>query len=149
GCAQATLAILLAEAGHSVCAVDLRPAFLEYARSRYTHGDIRFLVGNAIDLDLGERFDMIFANQIIEHLVYPDRLLANLRGLLRPRAVLVITTPNWHYFINALPSFSQLGEASLHEHRQFTADGDGHFFAYKAEELTKLISTAGLELADV
>src|SRR5215510_8796449 len=39
GCAQATLAILLAEAGHSVCAVDLRPAFLEYARSRYTHGD--------------------------------------------------------------------------------------------------------------
>src|SRR5207342_664659 len=43
GCAQGTLALLLAERGHHVTAVDIRPQFLDYAKSRHTHGDIRFL----------------------------------------------------------------------------------------------------------
>ena len=38
GCAQGTLALLLAERGHDVVALDLRPGFLEYAQTRYTHG---------------------------------------------------------------------------------------------------------------
>ena len=42
GAAQATLALLLAESGRSVTAVDIRPQFLEYAKTRYQRGDIRF-----------------------------------------------------------------------------------------------------------
>jgi len=36
GCAQGTLALLLAERGHRVTALDLRPQFLTYAQSRQT-----------------------------------------------------------------------------------------------------------------
>ena len=145
GCAQATLAMLLAESGHRVCAVDLRSSFLDYASRRYTKGDIRFLVGSALDLQLDESFDIIFANQIIEHLVYPERLIGNLKRMLKPGGLLVITTPNWYYLINNLPAFTELGDPSQHEHRQFTADSDGHFFAYKAEELTHFMRMNGLE----
>src|SRR3974377_2437936 len=49
GCAQGTLALLLAERGHDVTALDLRPSFLDYAQKRYTHGRIRFIAGNALD----------------------------------------------------------------------------------------------------
>jgi 2-polyprenyl-3-methyl-5-hydroxy-6-metoxy-1,4-benzoquinol methylase len=145
GCAQGTLALLLAEKGHDVVALDLRPGFLEYAETRYTHGRIRFIVGNALECELDEHFDIIFANQIIEHLVYPERLVRRLKGLLKPNGKLVVTTPNWHYIRNSLPSFEDIGDPSQFAHFQFTADADGHFFAYKCTELENVFVVAGLK----
>src|SRR5262249_37547594 len=104
GCAQGTLALLLAERGHEVVAMDLRPHFLEYAQSRYTHGQIRFVAGNALELELDEQFDLVFANQIIEHLVHPERLVGSLKKVLKEGGKLVVTTPNWSYLRNNLPS---------------------------------------------
>jgi 2-polyprenyl-3-methyl-5-hydroxy-6-metoxy-1,4-benzoquinol methylase len=142
GCAQGTLALLLAERGHTVLAVDIRPQFLAYARSRYTQGDVRFMVANALEDELPGAHDLIFANQIIEHLVYPATFLPRLWLLLKPGGRLVITTPNGAYVKNTLPSYSQLGNPSDWEHLQFTADSDGHFFAYSAEELRGLFEFA-------
>jgi 2-polyprenyl-3-methyl-5-hydroxy-6-metoxy-1,4-benzoquinol methylase len=145
GCAQGTLAMLLAERGHNVVALDLRPNFLEYAQSRYTHGQIRFVAGNALECELDEQFDLIFANQIIEHLVHPERLIGRLKGLVKNGGKLVVTTPNWHYVRNNLPSFKDIGDPAQCEHRQFTADADGHFFAYKADELLSIFASVGLK----
>src|SRR5205823_2490554 len=111
-------------------------------QSRYTHGRIRFVVGNALECELDERFDLVFANQIVEHVIYPELLIRRLKGLLNSKGALVVTTPNWHYLRNSLPSFEELGDASQFEHLQFTADGDGHFFAYKAMELERIFANA-------
>jgi 2-polyprenyl-3-methyl-5-hydroxy-6-metoxy-1,4-benzoquinol methylase len=146
GCAQGTLALLLAEMGHDVVALDLRPHFLEYAQSRYTHGRIRFVAGNAIECELDEGFDLIFANQVIEHLVYPKRLITRLKGLLNSGGRVVLTTPNWHYMRCKLPSFEEIGDPGQFAHLQFTADGDGHFFAYKASELERILLATGFEV---
>ena len=143
GCAQGTLALLLAERGHHVTAVDLRPAFLEYARSRHTHGDIRFLAANVLEDDIPGSYDLIYANQIVEHLVHPEQLLLRMRARLKPGGRLVMTTPNGDYFKNALPSFRQLGNVKDWEHMQHTADSDGHFYAYSREELVELFEAAG------
>lgn len=144
GCAQATLALQLAEAGYEVTAVDIRGDFLDYAKSRYTHGAIEFLTGNVFDLEIDNKFDVIFANQILEHLVYPVEFVRKLALLLRSGGKIVMTTPNWAYIKNTLPSFSQLGNPKNWEHLQFTADGDGHFFAYTADELIDVFNRAGL-----
>ncbi len=145
GCAQGTLALVLAEHGHRVCAMDLRQPFLDYAASRHETGEIRFVCGNAMEVEPGGKFDLIFANQIVEHLVYPGELLRRLARWLKPGGRLVVTTPNWAYVKNSLPSFAEIGDPALHEHRQFTADGDGHFFAYSAAELVEIAKRAGLE----
>lgn len=144
GCAQGTLALMLAERGHRVAAVDIRPQFLEYAASRFTHGDVRFLAGNILEMDIDGQFDLVFANQLIEHLVYPGLLLARLRNLLRDGGRLVVTTPNGGYLMNRLRSYAELGDPEQWEERQFTADGDGHFFAYTEGELRALFSEGGL-----
>jgi 2-polyprenyl-3-methyl-5-hydroxy-6-metoxy-1,4-benzoquinol methylase len=144
GCAQGTLALLLAERGHRVCAMDIRQQFLDYASSRHESGEIRFLCGNAMEADPGGRFDVVFANQIIEHLVYPLKLVSRLSSWLKPGGRLVVTTPNGAYVKNSLPSFSEIGDPALHEGRQFSADADGHFFAYRAHELAGVFSDAGL-----
>ena len=148
GCAQATLALLLAERGHSVLAVDIRPQFLAYAQSRYTQGDIQFIAANALEDDLPGEHDLIFANQVIEHLVYPVQFLSRLLRLLKPGGRLVVTTPNGSYIKNDLPSYAELGDPRDWEHRQFTADGDGHFFAYRPEELRDLFQTAQFTAVD-
>ncbi len=149
GCAQGTLALTLAERGKRVTAIDIRPAFLEYARSRWEHGDVRFVVANIFDApDLGT-FDLVFANQIIEHVVYPAELLRTLSRYVRPGGTLVVTTPNHDYFRNPLPSYRELGDPKQHEHRQFSAGGGDHFFAYTEKELRDAAHEAGLEVAEV
>lgn len=146
GCAQATLGLLLAEGGHHVTVVDMRQDFLDYAKSRWTHGEIKFIQGNIFDLKLNETFDIIFANQIIEHLVYPKEFVACLSSLLKDGGSLIATTPNGAYLKNNhLPSYLELGEPKNWEHMQFTADGDGHFFAYLKEELIDIFQMAGLK----
>lgn len=149
GCAQGTLALTLAERGKSVTAVDIRPAFLEYARSRYERGDVRFVAANLFDApDLG-LFDMAFANQIIEHVVYPAELLRKLARYVRPGGVLVTTTPNHDYFRSSLPSYRELGDPKQHEHKQFSAGGGDHFFAYTEAEMRDAAQEAGLDVAEV
>jgi 2-polyprenyl-6-hydroxyphenyl methylase/3-demethylubiquinone-9 3-methyltransferase len=149
GCAQATLAIQLAESGVKVTAVDIRSQFLDYAKTRVEHGDIRFIAANIVDRpDLG-MFDMVFGNQIIEHLVYPVDFIRALAEYVRPGGHLVVTTPNHDYFRSSLPSFTELGDPTQHEHRQYSAGGGDHFFAYTEEELRRAAAEAGLEVASV
>jgi 2-polyprenyl-3-methyl-5-hydroxy-6-metoxy-1,4-benzoquinol methylase len=148
GCAQATLALLLAERGHTVTAVDLRQQFLDYAKSRYERGEIQFVCGDAMHLDLAKRYDLIFANQIMEHLVYPVDFLRGLARLLKSDGKIVMTTPNFQYIRNSLPSFSELGNPAQYCHMQSTADGDGHFFAYSEMELRDIVTAAQLALVE-
>jgi len=145
GCAQATLALKLAEAGYEVVALDLRAGFLQYAESRYTHGDIRFVCGNAFEdsMSLGA-FDIVFANQIFEHVFDPVPKIEILAKYLKADGALIITTPNGEYFVNKLPSLLEFEQLDVSQFEEFTADGDGHVFAYTAEELEKVCFSAGL-----
>jgi 2-polyprenyl-3-methyl-5-hydroxy-6-metoxy-1,4-benzoquinol methylase len=145
GCAQGTLALLLAERGKRVTAVDIRQPFLDYAQTRYERGEIRFLAANIFERPALGSFDIVFANQIIEHLVYPADFLRIVAGYARPGGVLVLSTPNHDYFRSTLPSYSELGDPRQHEHRQFSAGGGDHFFAYTEAELRQAVAEAGLE----
>ena len=144
GCAQGTLALMLAERGHKVWAMDIRQQFLDYAAARHEKGEVQFICGNAMEIDLDKQFDFIFANQLVEHLVYPVEFTERLSKWLKPGGRLVMTTPNGEYIKNSLPSFSELGDLQQYEPRQFTADGDGHFFAYTPGELKQIFEQTGL-----
>lgn len=145
GCAQGTLALRLAERGHEVWAMDIRQQFLDYAASRYEKGNVNFICGNAMEVELDKQFDLIFANQIVEHLIYPLEFTQRLVKFLKPGGTLVMTTPNGDYIKNSLPSYSELGEVQQYVDRQFSFDGDGHFFAYRCGELKQIFAQAGLQ----
>lgn len=145
GCAQGTLALLLAERGHNVWAMDIRSQFLDYAASRYERGNVRFICGNAMEIKMEEKFDIIFANQVVEHLVYPLEFVRRLADWLMPGGRLVMTTPNGEYLKNSLPAFKELGAIEEYADRQFSADGDGHFYAFLGDELRDIFTEAGLQ----
>src|SRR5262249_42963466 len=135
GCAQGTLALVLGERGKRVTAVDIRPAFLDYARTRYESGEVEFVTANIFERPALGRFDLVFGNQIIGPLVSPAAFLEILASYVGPGGTIVVTTPNHGYFRSSLPSYTELGDPRQHEHRQFSAGGGDHFFAYTEGEL--------------
>ncbi len=144
GCAQGTLALLLAELGHKVFALDIRKQFLSYAASRYEKGDFHPICGNAMEIDFNKKFDLIYANQIVEHLVHPLEFTQRIVKWLKPMGHLIMTTPNYSYVRNPHPSFSEIGDPAQYEDIQFFADGDGHFFSYRTEELKEIFEKVNL-----
>lgn len=50
----------------------------------------------------GERFDVIFCGEVIEHLFSPDALLEDMKTLLRDEGILLLSTPNLAYWANRI-----------------------------------------------
>lgn len=50
----------------------------------------------------GMRFDVVFCGEVIEHLYSPDDLLAEMREILEPDGILILSTPNLAYLPNRL-----------------------------------------------
>jgi SAM-dependent methyltransferase len=48
----------------------------------------------------GVRYDVIFCGEVLEHLFSPDALMRDLRTLLKPSGVLILSTPNLGYYVN-------------------------------------------------
>lgn len=149
GCAQATLALQLAERGLRVTALDIRKPFLDYARTRYEQGQIAFVVGNIMEEpDIGT-FDIVFANQIIEHLVRPVELLQTLAKHLAPEGVMVVTTPNQSYLPIDLPSWDDLEDLEALQDREHSASGGDHFYHYRRDQLRRVATEAGLTVLEM
>jgi SAM-dependent methyltransferase len=58
------------------------------------HDGFDAIVGNAEDFELNEKFDVVFAGEIIEHLVDLRGFFRSAAAVLEEDGVLVITTPN-------------------------------------------------------
>ena len=55
-------------------------------------------IADVMTMDLGQRYDVVIAGELIEHLANPGLFLCNMAKHLTPEGTLVITTPNPFYF---------------------------------------------------
>jgi SAM-dependent methyltransferase len=89
------LTLPLARLGHAVLGVDQHTPTVEDARRRHALPNLRFRAAVLATLVAEEeRFDLVVASEVLEHLDDPGAGLSQLRRLLRPGGQLVITTPN-------------------------------------------------------
>ncbi len=149
GCAQGNVALLLAEAGRETWAVDLRSEFLEYAGRKYERGKFRRCAANAEALPLAsDAFEMVVWGEMIEHVAYPEKVLSEIRRVLRPGGHLVLSTPNGKRLHTGLPTFGQVVDRAALVAKQFKPDSDGHLFLFKQRELEALLAASGFRLRD-
>lgn len=95
-------AILLAEAGYDVTAVDLTPAMLAEARRNAgpLAEKIRFLEMNAEALDFpGDSFDVILSRNLTWNLPHPETAYAEWHRVLRPGGLLLNFDANWYGYL--------------------------------------------------
>jgi len=92
GCGTGLNASILREMGHSVVGVDLSPVAIE----KFTELGFE---GHVCDIAEGmpfahDRFDMVYASEVIEHVSDTEFFLAELARVLKPNGLLMLSTPN-------------------------------------------------------
>ncbi len=96
GCGPGTVTAGLARAvspGH-VIGLDAAPEVLEHARlhaSEEAVDNVDFVAGDVYALDFADaEFDVVYANQLLQHLADPIRALGELRRVLKPGGLLAV-----------------------------------------------------------
>jgi 2-polyprenyl-3-methyl-5-hydroxy-6-metoxy-1,4-benzoquinol methylase len=134
----------LARDGWTVSALEISEALAEQVRERGI-GDVRVhdLASGPLPYPDGA-FRAVFAGEIIEHLVDTTAFIAELRRVLEPRGVAVITTPN-------LASFENRVRMLLGRYPNFVEyelGGDGHVRAYTLPVLRAQLEAGGLAVEE-
>src|SRR5581483_11909615 len=87
---------LLARAAAEVTGVDVAADAIAHARAKYAHAaNLQFREGDCVALPFADgSFDVVVSFETIEHIAAQERFLAELRRVLAPGGLLVLSCPN-------------------------------------------------------
>ena len=79
----------------SVIGVDISKEAVTHASQKYQETNLEFLEGSAIDLAFpNHSFDVVVSFETIEHLAEQEQMLSELKRVLKPNGILIISSPN-------------------------------------------------------
>lgn len=92
---------IMAREAKSVVGVDIAPQVVAHAKSRYDCENLGFIEGSAAALPFeDDKFDVVVSFETIEHHDRHEEMMLEIRRVLRPGGVLVISSPDrQHYSI--------------------------------------------------
>jgi len=95
-CGEGYGSALLSEAAIEVVGVDISQEAVAHASKVYQgRANLHFLEKSAFDIGLPDAsFDLVVSFETIEHLLEQDQMLAELRRVLKPDGLLLISSPN-------------------------------------------------------
>ncbi|HLY62734.1 MAG TPA: methyltransferase domain-containing protein [Terriglobia bacterium] len=86
---------ILAEKAMSVVGIDYSFETIRYARKNYSSPNLNFSVGDCRSLPFqNESFGVAVMYEAIEHIAEQEQCLAEIRRILDPRGILILSTPN-------------------------------------------------------
>ena len=140
GCGNGYLAGQLAAMKYDVTGLDASQSGIQIAR--LTHSSPRFIcaeLDRALEENAGsEKFDLVIASDVIEHLYRPADLLEAAFGLAKPKGHILIGTP-YHGYLKNL-ALSMTGKMDAH----FCAlDDGGHIKFFSVKTLSTLVRAHG------
>jgi 2-polyprenyl-3-methyl-5-hydroxy-6-metoxy-1,4-benzoquinol methylase len=93
GCATGEFAALLHNKGWEVTGIDISEEAIRHAKARFHSIDFRCV--DVANLDNEEKFDLVCAFEVIEHVLSPGEFLQQAARVLSDEGVLVLSTPNY------------------------------------------------------
>ena len=122
-------------------AIDVSGVFLETAKKNLRGYDVRFLKGELGALSLpAASFDRVICTETLEHTVDPGAVLAEIRSVVRPGGVAVITVPN-DRLIRRMKDAVRRTPARLGLARRVSWGGDEyHLHVWSPAELEALLA---------
>ncbi|HEY6329496.1 MAG TPA: methyltransferase domain-containing protein, partial [Blastocatellia bacterium] len=117
GAGEGAFSMRLMDRGHNVTAVELDRARFKLDIPHYS-----FDLNLDFEGKLDERFDLVVAIEIIEHLASPRHFISSCLGLLRPEGFLVLTTPNLESWLSRI-KFLREGRFLWFEEEDYTSYG--------------------------
>lgn len=126
GISKGTVAEILSKRGANCFGIDVNPR--EIIGVKIIQADLN----NGIP-DLGTKFDIIFAGEIIEHLFDDSRFVRECHDILKPDGILIVTVPNLVSFINRFMAFFGMMPMTAYATDTF------HYHVYNQRKLQSLI----------
>ncbi len=93
GCGDGVFTMLLAQAGARVIGVDVAHGAIARARARDPQLDVRVVAEDAELPFETDAFDVVWAGEVLEHVLDTGQLATEIRRVLAPGGVLLLTTP--------------------------------------------------------
>ena len=106
GCGEGYGVALLAERAAHVVGLDIDWRCIERSRRRYKGQGLEFVVGTGLDLHALDphSFDAVVCFEVIEHLAEHELVLHEIKHVLRPDGLLLLSTPNRRIYTDILGS---------------------------------------------
>jgi 2-polyprenyl-3-methyl-5-hydroxy-6-metoxy-1,4-benzoquinol methylase len=143
GCAEGRFTAELVRAGAQAVGIDVAEEPLHRARARYAELDVR-LVADEGPWELDDAsFDVVWAGEVLEHVVDTAAWLSEVRRVLRSGGSLLISTPAHGPLTLARLALSRQAFAA-----RFDPCGD-HLRFYSRDTLTRLLGEFGFEATRV
>lgn len=136
GCGNGHFANLLAQTGHEVVASDDSASGIAVAKNNYS--GVRFEHASCYTPIESEKFDVVIAKEVIEHLVAPRRLCETAYSALKPGGQFIVTTPYHGYLKNLVLALAGKGDA----HYNPAWEG-GHIKFFSPASLSMMLKQAG------
>jgi 2-polyprenyl-3-methyl-5-hydroxy-6-metoxy-1,4-benzoquinol methylase len=141
GCSTGTWAAYWMSKGWVACGVDVDRKHVDVARTKGI--DAHYCDLNSDPLPFSdEHFDLVFAGEVIEHLVDTDGFLAEVARCTKPGGHVLITTPNLASFENRVRLLFGVYPNWLN----YNLKGSGHVRGYTSRVLKKQLNAHGLRV---
>jgi SAM-dependent methyltransferase len=87
---------MLSQRAASVVGIDIDESVVRHASNKYAGGNLQFVAGSITDIPIPEDypFDVIVCFEAIEHIEDQEKLLSEVKRLLKPRGTFIVSTPN-------------------------------------------------------
>ena len=121
--------------------IDLNDAALKEAETKLD----RVIHGNAADVLRtlpANYFDCVICNDFLEHLVFPDRFLSEIRSRLQPGAFLIASVPNIRYWRTFIEYF-------FHKDWNYVDAGildHSHLRFFTKKSIIRLLNSCGIKI---
>lgn len=97
GCGAGDLARILQSKGMVVDGITISSEELNQAKPYLRNGYLQNLE-NGLPQNIADGYDVVICSHVLEHICYPDKLLKDIRSVLKPNGSLVVALPNiMHY----------------------------------------------------
>lgn len=139
GSGNGSMASFIASQGHQVTGIEVSSSGINHAQQNFPECD--FIQASIYDLPyakLQDKFDVVIAVEVIEHLLYPRELLRAAKRCLKPSGQLILTTPYNGYLKNL--AIALLNKTD--QHHTVLWDG-GHVKFFSVKTLTTLLEREG------
>jgi ubiquinone/menaquinone biosynthesis C-methylase UbiE len=94
-CGEGYGSFLLSKVSHSVTGVDIDESVINHAVDKYKHKGLNFKKGTATAIPLpASSIDVVISFETIEHLKEHDEMLLEIKRVLRPNGLLIMSSPD-------------------------------------------------------
>lgn len=145
GCGNGVLTSQLEQLGMLCTGTDFSESGINIAKNTFPNVSFfQSLIENPILDDHKNKYDIVLAVEVIEHLLLPRQLFERAKEALKPNGTLIVTTPYHGYFKNVALALANKFDSHWHPLRDY-----GHVKFFSLSTLSTLFEEQGFKVTRV